>query len=128
MVRAGTARVLLVDDDPDVREVTAAVLRAQGYEVEHMESAAAALNRLQEDPEPDVLVSDVVMPETSGPALIRLAHEILPGLPAVLISGFTDPDELKGEDMHRILVRKPFTPAAIAGAIEAAIREPIKVG
>jgi predicted amino acid dehydrogenase len=64
----------------------------------------------------------------SGPALVHRVCDIWPELPAVLISGFTNPDELQGEEMRCILVRKPFTPAALAGAIEAAMRERMRVG
>ncbi len=120
---APAARVLLVDDDGPVRETAAAVLEAEGYDVTEAADAAEALRLLRGGAVFDVLVSDVVMPGMSGPELIRELHCFLPDLPAVLISGYSEPAELAASGVPGFFVRKPFTPGALTGTIQAAISE-----
>jgi signal transduction histidine kinase/CheY-like chemotaxis protein len=120
--RTGQGCVLLVDDDDAVRATTAAVLRAQGYAVTEAASADAALALLAAPGHPiDVLVTDVVMPDVSGPTLVRRARAADPDLPAVLITGYSDPADTDEPENHVTLVRKPFTPAALSGAIDTAL-------
>jgi PAS domain S-box-containing protein len=83
--------VLLVEDNPDVAHVTAMMLRGMGYEVEAVDRGRKALERLEREPPPDLLLSDVVMPEgMSGVHLAREARRRFPGLPIVLMSGYND--------------------------------------
>ena len=81
-------RVLLVDDDAIVREITAEVMEASGFEVRVADSAAAALTLLRHDQQVDILVSDLSMPDMDGLSLIREVHQDRPGLPAILLTGF----------------------------------------
>ena len=81
-------RLLLVDDDANVRTVTAEVMQASGFVVLLAESAAAALAILDSDQGVDVLVSDLSMPNMDGVSLIREAQRRRPGLPAILLTGF----------------------------------------
>ena len=89
------ARILLVDDDPIVREVTAEQLEAEGYAVVVAESGAAALEALDAGETVDLVVSDLSMPGLDGIAVIREAQRRKTGLPAILLTGFaTDAAEL----------------------------------
>lgn len=91
-------RVLVVDDEPDVREFLAAVLGSQGIEVRTVASAAAALEALQQF-HPDVLVSDLRMPNGDGYSLIRQirAQEAEQGghIAAAAITAYLDEDREK---------------------------------
>jgi signal transduction histidine kinase len=73
----GGVRVLVIEDDPDSREVTAAVLRSCGADVTTLPSALGALDHLRRE-RPDVLLSDIAMPGEDGIALLRRVR----GLPA----------------------------------------------
>lgn len=116
------ARVLLVDDDAPVRETAGAVLRAQGYTVTEAPDAEAALERLRAAGGMfDVLVTDVVMPGMGGAELVRQVRALIPGLPTVLISGYTEPEELAASGLAGFFVRKPFSPTALNRTIEAAM-------
>jgi CheY-like chemotaxis protein len=84
-----TQAVLVVDDDEFVREVMAASLEDAGYAVVEADSGAQALTVLRSDTRVDVLLSDLTMPGMDGLQLIRAAQEIRPGLPAILLTGYT---------------------------------------
>ena len=93
-------RVLVVDDDPDTRELLSEALRASGARVTTADSARQALGRLTADPG-DVLVSDIGMPEEDGISLIRRIRS-LPGelgqIPAIALTADARP-----EDRARVL-------------------------
>jgi signal transduction histidine kinase/ActR/RegA family two-component response regulator len=80
--------VLLVDDDPIVREVLAAALNDAGYRVTLVANGPEALSALSAGERVDIIVSDLTMPGMDGVALIRKAQEQHPGLPAVLLTGY----------------------------------------
>lgn len=88
--RTGPAspRVLLVDDDPIVRDVLASSLEDAGYIVLQAESGAAALGLLGGGASADIIVSDLTMPVMDGLTVIRRAQEQVPNLPAVLLTGY----------------------------------------
>ena len=80
--------VLLVDDDPIVREVLMLSLDDAGYTVLAADSGSAALSMLESAGRVDVLVSDLTMPEMNGLALIRAVQERRPNMPVVLLTGY----------------------------------------
>jgi len=99
------ARILLVEDDPSVREITERMLRKEGYEV-HRLSDPGNLETLER---PDLLITDVIMPQMSGPALARLMRERYPDLKVLYMSGYS------GEDLSQEMdagftdfIHKPF--------------------
>lgn len=93
--RGDCGRILLVDDEAIVREITAEGLRAAGFAVRVAEGGAEALDALKAGEDVDLLVSDLSMPGMDGLTLIREAQGHRPGLPAILLTGFaTDAAEL----------------------------------
>jgi signal transduction histidine kinase/CheY-like chemotaxis protein len=118
----GEARVLLVDDDADVREVAAEMLRGAGSTVLEAESGAKALEALHRDDTVDVLVADYAMPGMTGVELIREARRFRPRLPALIITGFAEASSLAAmSDIGRVL-RKPFHRADLLAAVDEASR------
>ncbi|MBV1797820.1 response regulator [Siccirubricoccus sp. G192] len=116
-------RVLLVDDEPIVREVLAAQLAEEGYDVAERENGSAALDLLHQGGSFDLLVSDLAMPGLDGVALIREAQRRQPGLPAILITGYAgDAAALAvGTAVGGTfaLLRKPVTGAQLADQVAA---------
>ena len=116
-------RVLLVDDEPLVREITAEGLEKAGYQVLSVESAAEALEVLDGGAGVDVLLTDLSMPGMDGLGLIAEAQRRRPGLPAILLTGFaTDMAELAvgGALSGRFsLLRKPAEVKVLAERIDA---------
>ncbi|MBI6900150.1 response regulator [Pseudomonas putida] len=99
-------RVLLVDDEPLVRQATLLQLRALGYEVTEAEGPAQALALLDKGLLPDVLMTDHVMAETTGVRFAQQVRERLAQLPVLIITGYANltPRELHGFEV----LRKPF--------------------
>ena len=79
------SRILVVDDDAAIRTVVAQALRRAGHEVTTVETLAAADRALAAAP-PDVLVTDVVLPDGDGLAHLAMVAECYPGLPAIVLS------------------------------------------
>jgi DNA-binding NtrC family response regulator len=80
-------RVLIVDDEPDMLENCTRILSPQGYRCITAENGRAGL-ALLERARPDVLLTDLKMPEMDGMTLLRHAHELDPALPVIMITGF----------------------------------------
>nr|WP_294508140.1 ATP-binding protein [uncultured Rhodopila sp.] len=116
----GQPRVLLVDDDPDVREVTACMLEDLGYHVTPAASGAAALELLARGAEFDLHLFDFAMPGMNGVELARQAEARRPDVPTVFITGYADTkalDHIGG----RPVVLKPFRPDKLAATLREAI-------
>jgi CheY-like chemotaxis protein len=109
--------ILLVDDNADVREVTALLLRDCGYNVIETASGSAALAALDANPTIELLIVDFAMPEMSGSELLELARAKRPRIRALFITGYA---ELNGEFADEILLKKPFTTDQLALAVRRA--------
>ena len=115
--RLGSARVLLTDDDPDVRAATAGMLRELGCEVVEAGSGAAALHLVaSERGHIDLALIDYAMPGLNGAETARRLADIRGGLRAILISGYADADKLAAEWQGSVL-RKPFGLAELAAVL-----------
>jgi signal transduction histidine kinase len=112
------AVVLIVDDDAPVRATTAEILENLGYSVVQAPGGEAALKLLERGESIDLLLTDVVMPDVSGPELARRARTRRPRLPIVFISGYADSAGFAGGEDLRPLVRKPFRPLELREQIE----------
>jgi two-component system, cell cycle sensor histidine kinase and response regulator CckA len=116
----GTETVLLVEDDPDVREAAARALRAGGYQVLTAEGPERATEVLRACASPpDVLVTDVIMTGSTGRALADRLREDRPGLPVLFLSGHAH--DLIAPcgvlDPGSAFLAKPFTPSALLGKV-----------
>ena len=81
------ARILIVDDEPDMLENCSRILSRQGYACLTAENGRAALAILERE-HPDLLLTDLKMPEMDGMALLQHAHATDPALPVIMITGF----------------------------------------
>lgn len=119
-VPGGKESILLVEDEPAVRTATAALLSRAGYLVTVAESAATAKRLLAEMSEPPALVlTDVVMPQESGPELAIDLNARFPNIRILFMSGYADDDlVIQGVASNSIhFVAKPFSAAELLGAI-----------
>ena len=101
-------RILLVDDNEDVREVTAASLQGFGHTVVEAASGAAALDLLESGDAFDLLIADYAMPAMNGRRLIEEAWRRRPDLRAFLITGYTEPAGLGEFSREVTILQKPF--------------------
>ena len=113
-------RVLVVDDDAGVRDVTAEMLQVLDFMVTEAESGKEALDLLAADASIDVMVVDFAMPELNGTEVASYARRIRPDLPVVFVTGFADVDSLAGEDW---VLQKPFHQDELAAKIGLALAE-----
>jgi PAS domain S-box-containing protein len=114
-------RVLLVDDDADVRSVAAVMLSDAGYEVDEASSGAAALDALERAvSETQLVLADIVMPGINGVELAAIVRRTWPGLPVLLMTGYAHSGLLPMSAEHEVL-RKPFQAAELEARIQLAL-------
>jgi len=111
--------ILLVEDDPDVRNFTSASLRELHYLVLEADSAPPALQILRSDQQIDLLVTDVVLPGVDGRKLAEEASRLRPDLRVLFISGYISDVMMHNGvlDPGVHLLSKPFSMAQIASAV-----------
>ncbi|MEI6418608.1 MAG: response regulator [Sphingomonadales bacterium] len=125
-VAARPRTVLLVEDEPAVRQVFVRGLAKRGHEVASAGDGSEALALLQGGLTPDVLVSDVMMPGMDGVELAMLASQIQPGIAIVLMSGYAELPRHRAAAAHGIhFLPKPFALADLVQAIDEAVPKPI---
>ena len=106
--------ILVVDDDPAVRETSASMLEDLGYVVIQANGGPEALDVVEHHPEVDLMVTDIRMPGMSGLELSDIATTMRQHLPVILISGYFAPQKIN----HRFL-QKPFRFHELDAAIRA---------
>lgn len=109
LIRDCAKRLLLVDDDPDVLLVTGRLLQKSGYELTVCSSGDEALARLVQDNSYCAVITDYTMPGLSGLELIKLSREIVPSIPAVIITGYGVGLNAEAALPLVTLLAKPFT-------------------
>ncbi len=112
----GSERILLVEDDDGVRNVTARMLIGHGYEVLKASRGSEALALLREPSERiDLLLTDLVMPEMPGSEIANRARALRPGLKVLFISGYTGDLVVRHNLLSTgaIFLQKPYTVATL---------------
>jgi two-component system, cell cycle sensor histidine kinase and response regulator CckA len=118
------ATILLVEDDDAVRHVAARILRRSGYNVLETRRPADARNLcIERGTSIDLLLTDVVMPEISGPKLADELSQICPQLRVLFMSGYPQGAVAKGGSLGTDIsyVEKPFTPASLLEKVREVI-------
>jgi len=120
----GSETVLLVDDDDAVRSLLQMVLQRRGYRVRATGKATEALQWITDGLRPDIIVTDVRMPDMNGVVFARAAKQHDPTLKVILMSGDAAPslagqDHLEGATFEQ----KPVTPPALLRAVRARLDE-----
>jgi len=114
-------RILVIDDQADVRAMIAILLRVQRHEVVEASNAAEALAAFEVAP-CDLAIVDIFLDGKSGVDVIVALRARVPGLPIVAMSGMTALDFLSGSaDLADVVcLQKPFRPHQLQQAIESA--------
>jgi signal transduction histidine kinase/ActR/RegA family two-component response regulator len=115
------ARILLVEDDPRVSRSTVGALEELGYAPLACASGAEALDLLARGTEIDLVITDVMMPEMTGPELVRSVGRDYPEIAILFVTGYVG-EAGEGEDLSGYdILRKPFTVAGLADAVARAL-------
>jgi CheY-like chemotaxis protein len=119
----GTGTILFAEDEPLLRELGQTILTQAGYTVLTASSSNGLRKLIANHPgNVDLLLTDVVMPEISGPELVRLGKERWPQARVLYMSGYAD-DELQDLDREAGFIQKPFTPAELTTKIAELLRD-----
>jgi DNA-binding response OmpR family regulator len=122
MASMGPTRVLVVDDEPMVREVLARYLSKEGFAVDVAEDGERALQRLA-DTEPDLVLLDLMLPKVDGYEVFRQLRERTT-TPVIMLTA-------RGEETDRVVglelgaddyVTKPFSPREVVARVRAVLR------
>ena len=120
-------RIFIVDDDRLVRTLLKAQLQKGGYEVEAFDSAEH-VSKAMDDASPDLLITDIFMPERSGLELIMETRGKHPDLKIIAISGDSQGAHEEGLAVAECLgsvktLEKPFTNEAVLKAVEESLQQ-----
>ena len=121
-VAGGSARILVIDDDPSVRNLIVECLQILGYDVMQAGDGESGLRMLREH-SPDLLMVDFIMHGMNGAEVIEIARAIRPSLPIILATGYADA-KVGGTilESERVL-QKPFNIDQLADMVTAALQQ-----
>ncbi len=115
---SGGGRILLVEDEDMVRAVAERALTRQGYTVVTAADGDEGVEAVRNNPDFDLVVSDVVMPSLDGPAMAREIRRLVPGMPVLFMSGYAEEQLRREIDIERMyFIPKPFSVAQIAAKV-----------
>jgi len=120
----GSETVLLVEDDEELRRLTAEILQASGYTVLEAGDPLEALTLCdrRDGKLIDLLLTDMVMPAMRGPELAATLSETRPGLKVLFMSGYADESVTSPQgEPGRAFLQKPFTPHELTRAVREAL-------
>ena len=119
------AHILIVEDDPEMRDLLRKVLDKEGYRVSAVEDGHQAVAFLAQHP-CDLVLTDMLMPADGGLELLQVVHQTRPTLPVIIITAFGDWGTYSRalELGAAAFISKPLKLAELIGAIHAALARP----
>lgn len=117
------ASILVVEDEPQVRAFMVESLEMLGYQVTKAEDAQSGIEQLTAAC-PDLLITDFLMPGAlNGADLIKRAHMMYPGLPAIIATGYADLEAIDRAIDREMILSKPFQLTDLASKVHAALNK-----
>jgi PAS domain S-box-containing protein len=124
LVQEGNERILLVDDEDQIVRMVQQMLERLGYQVVAQTSSTAALASFRQSPESfDIVITDMTMPNMTGPQLAQHLKKIKPDIPIIICTGFSEQvneERVRAIGIHG-LVMKPVVKKELAKAIREAL-------
>ena len=115
--KRGSGTILLAEDEPLLRELGETILAQAGYKILTAPDSDAIKALLSSySGTIDLLLTDVIMPEISGPELARLVRQTRPEIRVLYMSGYAD-DEIEDLDRNAGFLQKPFTPSELTAKV-----------
>lgn len=122
MMTSMAAQVLIVDDDPAIRQIVSALLRRDGTTCDIAEDGEEAIGQLQQH-QYDVVLLDLLMPRVDGLGVLAYMKEHNIETPVVVLSAVTDDRvEVLDPKLVRIAMQKPLEPRELRRVVEAIVR------
>jgi CheY-like chemotaxis protein len=116
------ARILVVDDDPDMVTTCAQILTRHGYACLTAPGGSEAIAMMDAE-FPDLVVTDLHMPGVDGLAVARHARERVPPIPVVLITAWPSAGEGRDRRLATARLAKPFANAELVAAVRHTLRD-----
>lgn len=117
-------KLLVIDDEPVIREGVRRILESGSYHVETFSSGQAALERIKQE-EFDLVITDLKMPGMSGMEVLKAIKEIQPDLPVIFITGYSSVDS--AVEVMKLgavdYIAKPFTPEEMLSTVKLALEQ-----
>lgn len=125
MASLNKKRVLVVDDDPELLELIADVLKLADFEVEAVRSGPAALEKIQERP-PDLLLTDFHLGRSSGADLARRVGKLAAELPIIVLTGHSSesPNAAALAKVADLVLVKPIDSQELVAAVKRLVEPP----
>jgi two-component system, OmpR family, alkaline phosphatase synthesis response regulator PhoP len=122
-------RILVVDDEPDIRRLNAAVLMDSGYHVDDVEDGAIAWETLQLKSY-HLLITDNEMPKVSGVELLKKLHATRMAVPVIMATGTWPHEEFTRQPWLQPAAKllKPYTIVELLGAVQEVLRATVSPG
>jgi len=123
-VRGGTERILLVDDEEDIQDLTQRLLERLGYQVHAFTNPVDALEHFRKNPDQfDLIITDYTMPHLTGDKLAKQCLESCPTIPVLLCTGFSERmDESRAKELGvREFLLKPLSLRELGDAVRRAL-------
>lgn len=119
-------KILVVEDDPSVRELFKVLLEGEGYEILQAENGLDGLKRAEQD-SPDLMILDLMMPDEDGETVLGKlrSHSALSEVPVLVVSGkYEALDRLKEKLGDGNVFSKPFEPTKLMDRIGELVGHP----
>ncbi len=116
--------VFIVDDETDILECVGRFLSSKDRSLKAFSSPTEALSAIvSKETRPDLIVTDILMPEMDGFEFIAKIHEICPNIPIVIVTGYAYKDiSMSAQDLGVVaIIEKPFEPALLQEVIDRAL-------
>lgn len=113
-----TAKILLIDDDEQIRLVLHEFLQKHGFQVQLAEDGLSGLELLQHE-HADLVILDIKLPYISGIGLVQLTKQNRPDLPIICITGYGfSPEKIAEQENADLVLSKPFELQDLLKAIQ----------
>jgi signal transduction histidine kinase len=113
-------KILLVEDEPEVRQFMVECLETLGYRVAQAHDGNSALKLLSTN-RPDLMITDFLMPGMTGAELVSKAHATIPNLPVIIATGYADMEAIADVQGKVTIVRKPFQINTLVSSVQQAL-------
>ena len=120
------ANILVVDDEPSVLRYMRTLLEVEAYQVETASGGREALERIEKDPVPDLVLLDLLMPDLDGLETLTQLRKIRPGLKVVMLSCVSDPRKVVEAGRHGATdyLTKPFHKSQLDAVLQQHVESP----
>ncbi len=116
-------KILLAEDDSDMRRFLVKALEKAGYAVQAFDNGASAYERLREEPF-SLLLTDIVMPEMDGPTMLKVIRDKMPRLKIIFVSGYAEESVRRDieDDQSVDFLPKPYSLDQINSKVKEVLR------